>query len=169
MATHLKNSLLMITLTFSLLSCSNKPYDGYSFKDINPLTDTAGLYLFDLNLERSDIEYNISIACKFSENTDGNLILPLHITAVSPDGDFYADTVSFPLYREKKQAAHYGKYIDVKDNGRVIDIEWLYRTKVRVSNAPGVWKMNIKIADKNIGRNILGLGVKYQGIDNTKQ
>lgn len=150
--------LSLLTLLLAAASCS-KPDGRFAYVDINPAKESEGLYLFDMEIPEGK-SLTAEIGCLFAPFRTDDDHLELLITAVAPDGQFYSEQCSFPLYTSRKQIPD-GVPCKVKKNGNMRDITWRWRSGI-CSEMAGNWKINIKLADRSTAKGVYGLGFSYK-------
>lgn len=145
-----RNISFLSGLFLLLLICScSAPDKDYEYKDLNRKGfDTRDTLSYTVSLSDSLSVYDIFLCSRLSPKLSLEKI-NLLITAVSPSGKQYCETIEVPVNKTK--------------NHGLQDIEWHYRTNI-IPNEYGDWKLSILFLDGEARNNYLLNGIYGLGV-----
>ena len=149
---------MLVALLPVLFSC-RKPKDSYAYADINHDTDSIHLYVFDMQMDEKGL-YDSEICCRYYPDRIESSTLDLLVTVFSPSGESYSETLRLPIFRKEIKGDDRVKVVTANESA-ALDASWLYCQGIQVSEG-GRWRLNLKILDKNIAKEIVGIGFHYK-------
>ena len=132
--------LARLALVCLLVTACHKPQEGYQYAVLDRDGVDEAVFSFDMD---STVSYSTYFCCRYDLGAIDRESLRLFVKVVSPSGYTYRDTVVFPLYKSRAQAAgdSYTKF-DIEQNWNA-NIEWIWRSGVS-SREAGVWTVSAR-------------------------
>lgn len=152
-----RHNFVIIFIFILVATACRQPVKTSDFRELHVFRGWESSVVFTIEMTDTVHWQEMSVCAQFSneKNIHSFEKIPIVIHLVSPAGNQYADTVSFPLHVIPDN------HFYTNENG-LISIQWPYRKNIR-NKEPGSWTITLipngKTGENSIYQNIIGLGI----------